>query len=286
MRLVTTLVLIAAVGCAADPMVTEAEQGVVSTNKIAINKIAINKIAINKIAINKIAINKIAINAITTADLLNSPDCLPGDPPDAACGGRDILGYLISCAFPAGVTLVGTADTGTTYEFEGSIGLAPAWDTRRLTTREQRWMSACMLARVNKNAEEVFISLRGPHEALTVTAEERNEFDLEEGAYYGDIFADPQRFYACRGAALYSGDLNFAQEGRSCAQPTAAGDETLCQMVYAGECDAFNVERACEQNAGEYYEGCHTYSTTDGRWANQRIRDRFEQAITVWIKPR
>jgi hypothetical protein len=291
MRVVTTLVLIAGFGCAAEPSVTEVQQGVtasnkIAINKIAINKIAINKIAINKIAINKIAINKIAINAITTGDLLNSPDCLPDGSNEPQCGGRDLLEYLISCAFPEGTTLVGTAANGVTYNFDGSIGLAPAWERRRLTTREQRWMSACMLARVNKNAESVFISLRGPNEVLTVTAEERNEYDLEEGAYYGDIFSDPQQFYACRGEALYGGDLNFDLEGRSCAAPVGNSGKTQCQMTFTGDCAAFNVERACSIDSGEYYERCHTSESQNGRWHDNGHATRYEEAITVWIKPR
>ena len=287
MRAVTSLVLVAAVGCAAEPTLSETTQGVatsnkIAVNKIAINKIAINKIAINKIAINKIAINKIAINAISTADLLNSPDC-DGTNEDA-CGGRDVLEYLISCAFPAGTTLVGTADTGVTYHFAGSIGLAPQWETRRLTLGEQRWVSACMLARVNNAGHELFISLRGPHPALAATAEEQDEYDLEEGAFYGDIFTEPQRYYACRGADLYAGDFSESTLLRACAQPTEAGDETLCGMTYAGECGAFEVERACASRSGDHYVECHTTPSQGGGWHDNGIADRFEEAITVYVK--
>src|SRR5690349_2782474 len=86
----------------------------IALNKIALNKIALNKIALNKIALNKIALNKIALNTITTQDLL------------ATEANREVLSYLVSCALPAAVTLVGTVN-GSTYEFSGNIGLAPAW---------------------------------------------------------------------------------------------------------------------------------------------------------------
>jgi len=288
MRVVATALVLAALGgCADEPMVSTVGQGVSSTNKVAINKIAINKIAINKIAINKIAINKIAINkiAINTLavhDLLNSPDCQPGDPPDAECGGRDVLEYLIGCAFPSEVTLVGTSDAGVTYQFHGSIGLAERWEYRRLTFKEQRWMSACMLARVSNVGAPLLISLRGPHDALGVTIEEANDFPLQEGAYFGDIFSEEQRFYACRGEDNYNGDMGPMGTLRACATPTGDGTQTICGMNYAGECGAFNDERACDTQTGDYYERCHTSPSKNGKWHDEGIENRFEEAITVY----
>jgi hypothetical protein len=288
MRVVTTALLLAALAsCTDEPTVSESVQGVSSTNKIginkiAINKIAINKIAINKIAINKIAINKIAINSLAVHDLLNSPDCQPGDPPDAECGGRDVLDYLIGCAFPSGVTLSGTSDAGVTYEFQGSIGLAERWEYRRLTFKEQRWMSACMLARVSNVGQPLLISLRGPHDALVVTTEEANDFVLEEGAYYGDIFSEQQRFYACRGEDNYNGNMGAMGVLRACATPVGDTGLTMCGMTYAGDCGAFNDERACDVQTGDYYERCHTYPSKNGKWHDEGIENRFEEAVTVY----
>ena len=284
-----TLLAVLAIGCTAEPTVSETTQGVTATNKvalnkIALNKIALNKIALNKIALNKIALNKIALNTISANDLINSPDCLPDGSNADSCGGRDVLEYLISCAFPEGTTFVGVSDDGVTHEMRGGIGLAPMWATRRLTLKEQRWMSACMLARVNNAGHELFISLRGPHPALDVSVEEQNEFDLQEGAFYGNIFADGQQYYACRGADLYAGNFSEQTLLRACAQPTEAGDRTLCGMAYAGECGAFNLERACETQTGDYHERCHTYSSTKGRWHDEGIDTRFEEAITVYVK--
>ena len=296
MRVVASLALLTTlVGCTADePSTSETSQGVVSSNRIginriAINRIAINRIAINRIAINRIAINRIAINAINTHDLLNSPDCTPATEPN--CGGRDVLDYLIGCAFGPDVTLVGTTDAGTTYEFHGMVGLAPQWETRRLTTKEQRWMSACMLARVNNSGKSLFISLRGPHEALSVTAEEANDFVLQEGAFFGNIFTQTQEFYACRGSDLYNGNFGDVVALRACAQPNATGDMTLCGMKFAGDCDAFNTTKACERVNGDFYERCHTTPSSDGwnngckkGWHDEGIATRFEQVITVYVQ--
>jgi hypothetical protein len=261
-------------GCAVEDAVSTTEQGVTTSNKIALNKIALNKIALNKIALNKIALNKIALNKIAL-NTISTQDLIDNDP--------ELLDYLISCAFPEDVTLVGTDSHGTEIEFHGGIGLAPRWATRRLTQGEQRWISACMLARVNNAGASIFISLRGPHDALDVTTEESNEFPLQEGAFFGEIFSDPQRFYACRGADLYAGGFGSTFELRACAKPTDAGDTTVCGMTFAGDCGAFDRERACDRQTGDYYERCHDYPSKNGHWHDEGEHDRFEEAITVYV---
>ncbi|MBA3819914.1 MAG: hypothetical protein H0X17_13545 [Deltaproteobacteria bacterium] len=266
--------------CADAPALSGTTQAVrtsnkIALNKIALNKIALNKIALNKIALNKIALNKIALNTIAVADLLDSP------------GDREVLEYLISCAFPSGVTLEGTATDGATYSFGGAVGLAPRWDTRQLTLKERRWVSACMLARVNNGGHSILISLRGPHNALSVTAEEANEYYLEEGSFYGDIFTpegeDPV-FLACRGSDLVDGEFDGTFALRQCSQPTAEGSTTLCGMTYAGDCADHGSAWACTTPAGAFYERCHATPSSDGTW-NESIHNRYEEVLTVFVKP-
>jgi hypothetical protein len=282
MRAVHGLVLCASLisaACIDDAAESTSTQAVTTTNKIALNKIALNKIALNKIALNKIALNKIALNkialnTISTSELLNDPE------------DRDILEYLVSCAFPTGVSLEGTADDGVTYVFEGGIGLAPRWETRRLTLKEKRWVSACMLARVNNSGHSILISLRGPHAALDVTTEEMNEYSLEEGAFYGDIFTsdgeDPV-FLSCRGSDLHSGEFDDTFTLRQCSQPTAEGSTTLCGMTFAGDCGDFGSDWACARS-GAYYGRCHARASSNGTW-NEGIANRYEEVITVFVKP-
>ncbi|MDQ3368876.1 MAG: hypothetical protein M3680_25915 [Myxococcota bacterium] len=283
MRAVHGLLLVASLlavsACADEPALSGTTQAVTTTNKIALNKIALNKIALNKIALNKIALNKIALNkialnTIAAADLLDSAE------------NREVLEYLISCAIPSGVTLEGTAADGVTYSFGGSLGLAPRWDTRRLTLGERRWVSACMLARVNNGGHSILISLRGPHNALTVTAAEANEYYLEEGSFYGDIFTpageDPV-FLACRGSDLVAGELDSTFALRQCTQPTAEGSTTLCGMTYAGDCADHGSAWACTTATGSFYERCHATPSTTGTW-DEGITNRYEEVITVFVK--
>jgi hypothetical protein len=271
---IITAALTLVVGCATDEQTSVAEYGVESSNRIALNRIALNRIALNRIALNRIALNRIALNRLridsfTTAGLIDS------DP--------ELLDYVISCAFPAGVEVTGADSTGNEHTFHGGVGLAERWEIRRLTMREQRWMSACLLARVSNAGTPLFISLRGPHDALQVSAEEQNTFIHEEGAFYGDIFADEQKFYACQGVDLYNDNLGPLAALRACAKPLASGDTTVCGMTYAGECGAFNVERACAYQTGDYYQRCHAEPSKNGKWHDEGIATRFEEVITVWV---
>lgn len=107
--------------------------------------------------------------------------------------GREFVRYLADCALGAGV--VAYADVaGQRHEFPGAMGLVPHWLHRPLTEAEQRWVSACILARTNYFGVEGKISLRAdhsPYPALATTDEERREFTLHEGDFFGNLFADP-----------------------------------------------------------------------------------------------
>ncbi|MDQ3297536.1 MAG: hypothetical protein M3619_13180 [Myxococcota bacterium] len=281
MRAVPCMLFIAAslVACAVEePATSVTTQGVTSSNKIALNKIALNKIALNKIALNKIALNKIALNKIAL-NSLSTQALLDNNVP----GGREILEYLVSCAFPENVTLVGTPTGGSPIEFRGSIGLAPRWETRQLTLKEKRWVSACMLARVSNSGTPLFISLRGNHDSLTVSASEAANYDYEEGAFYGDIFTPEGEdivALTCRGSDLASGNGGATFTLRQCAESND-GVTSICGMQWAGDCAKFDTSWACDES-GEYYGRCHDHATADGKW-RESIHARYEEVITVFV---
>ncbi|MEM7223089.1 MAG: hypothetical protein AAF495_08940 [Pseudomonadota bacterium] len=152
---------------------------------------------------------------------------------------RVLLKYLVSCALPKGVRLRLEVE-GQSFHYAGALGLAPQWAERGLTTSEQRWVSACILARTNFFGKEVAISMRarGPAPgSLQVTPMERARFTLAEGAFFGNIFAEPPVAYTCSGART----PNDAWKDRVCAEPTAStgpGGQTLtrCGFIHVGTC--------------------------------------------------
>ena len=94
--------------------------------------------------------------------------------------------------------------------FTGALGLAQHWIDRRLDPKGQRWVSACLLARVNFHDQAEAISLRGLAPELTVNTDEQEIYTVEEGAFFGNLSTDdegPIDWNACRGEGQASGEF-------------------------------------------------------------------------------
>jgi len=76
--------------------------------------------------------------------------------------------------------------------FTGALGLAQHWIDRRLDPKGQRWVSACLLARVNFHDQAEAISLRGLAPELTVNTDEQEIYTVEEGAFFGNLSTDDE----------------------------------------------------------------------------------------------
>lgn len=158
---------------------------------------------------------------------------------------RLLLKYLVSCALPEGVLLYADVD-GHRHRFAGSLGLAPGWIERGLTPSEQRWVSACILARTNYFGREVAISMRAPAPApaaLQSSPEERTNFSLFEGGFYGNIFQDEPRAFACSAERTPKQAADRSYQDRVCSEPSGStlpsGESlTRCGFVHAGTCPA------------------------------------------------
>ena len=128
-----------------------------SANRLSANRLSANKLAASKLSENRLEANSVAAKMLSTAD------------------GREVYSYIISCALPEGkevdATISGAPDSAppdTLYtcgngncSFPGSLGLADYWIDHRLDVKGQRWVTACLLARVNYFGVKVIISLRG-----------------------------------------------------------------------------------------------------------------------------
>ncbi|HEX2685686.1 MAG TPA: hypothetical protein VHN14_03670, partial [Kofleriaceae bacterium] len=217
--------------------------------------------------------------------------------------GRAVFAVFVSCALPAGITLVGSVD-GVEFEFPGEIGLARQWIHRPLDREDKGWVSACVMARINVHAVPVQISIRGPHPALQpVDPDEREAWSLQEGAFYGDLFTpldQPILWIACRGIDQAAGETGELVD-RDCAEPDPANPElTQCGFIYAGDCGHFSGEAACEgfsDGAGGFYQRCHAepiddegHHGHDHHHHGARYRDGdddhiFHQVITTYVLP-
>ena len=274
---------------AAAPAQADETSNRIAANRIAANRIAANRIAANKLAASKLSENRLEANSVA-AKMLSTDD------------GREVYSYIISCALPEekeiDATSPGAPDTAppdTLYtcanescRFPGSLGLAEYWIGHRLDGKGQRWVTACLLARVNYFGVKVIISLRGVAPQLLVGKHEAERYSLEEGAFYGNIFSDPNKpldWNACRGkdaAAGETGDLKL----RVCTEPNPNDPtHTKCGFNYAGDCgsyaDSATASKACNFfDSDGWYEGCLAGPAADDAAAAKP----YSEVITTFVK--
>ncbi|HEY4240546.1 MAG TPA: hypothetical protein VGM88_12060 [Kofleriaceae bacterium] len=151
--------------------------------------------------------------------------------------GRAALNYVIGCALPTGVNVTATVG-GIPYTFQGSVGLAAGWQSRALTVTEQHWVSSCTLSRLNQNGVVVSISMRGAATQLVSTSEELSSYTIQEGGFFGNIFAGKDYYVAaCQGTDASNADRQCAQLG------DGINLKTKCGIDYAGMCaDVCNTD--------------------------------------------
>jgi hypothetical protein len=263
------------------------------------NVITHNRLAANRLAANRLAANRLAANRLGTQQLSNGSSSLSDEAADllATSDGRDVLNYLISCALPSGTSLI--ASDGT--EFDGEIGVAPGWLDNNLDASGQRWVSACVFARVSDLDVAVPISLRGPSPALQADPSEIADWTIQQGAFYGLLFTGKNSsgpdWVACSGSDL--ADAEAAD--RICASPDPANPGfTKCGFAYAGPCstarndhghhrgNASDTPTACHDfnSKGTYFEGCSGWTgpRMSGPGTHASSGD-FSEVVTVYVHP-
>ena len=278
---------------------THVADAAITRNRLAQNRLAQNRLAQNRLAQNRLAQNRLAQNALSSSTLEASEashELL------ATLEGRELFAYMVSCALPAEVsiqallsTAPNTAPPDTLYRctngvclFEGDLGLAPDWADHKLTSKAERWVSACLLARVNHHMTAEAISLRGDHPGLAASPDEAEIYSLQEGAFYGNVFThvdDPIEWFACRGrdqAASEDGGLAL----RDCAEPDPVNPGyTMCGFIDAGDCADYDEtpnSYACDGDGEDSgYALCHA-SPGPGKWQSAR---KYREVITAYVSP-
>jgi hypothetical protein len=273
--------VVALAGCGAPPedseleAVFETSSAVTAVNGMALNGMALNGMAFNGLSFNGMALNGLALNGLALNGMALNGMALNG----MALNGmgdplvQDFVSYVVSCALPENDS-VSYDIAGATYTFAGDLGLAPEWKLGACGEHCQRWVTACMLARLNKKGEHVQISLRGEHPALAVEPHEVQDFRTREAAYYGNLFAPRQPIFAC-----YSpGTPTIA---RVCGESLAG-----CPMTVVGSCG-----QACRSGRQQSFRDCSATvpergDHEDGDEGNhpQDPDNTISEVITVFLR--
>jgi hypothetical protein len=141
--------------------------------------------------------------------------------------------YVVECALPEGVTLTKSVE-GVPTDFHGALGLAPEWEDEECDQDCQEWVTACLLARTNVSEQAVELHLAGDH--LALGTELSLEFPIYEASFFGNLFADEDAQYMCRGLVL--GPLLAQLQGRTCS--SALGG--YCDMTAYTACELLPLE--------------------------------------------
>jgi hypothetical protein len=268
-RLVIASLLLAS--CAQAPTESRASTNVITGDRLDADKIVSNRVNATALISHPLADAQLRVNSSATA-LFSTPE------------GIELFSFIAACALPSAVMLTATID-GNEFQFFGDIGLTPQWLSIPLNLTGQRWVSACVFARVNGHQVIVPLSARGPNPALNANADERASFTLEEGAFYGNMFVPSNQaiqWFACRGRDQAASDGGILAD-RDCTEPDPAKPSvTRCGFAYAGSCGSFGADQACESfsTAGTFYRRCHTAPIQPGP-----SFDVFEEVITTFVQP-
>jgi hypothetical protein len=197
---------------------TTVTSAIVTENALTANALTANALTANALTANALTANALTANALTanalTANALRDPL------------GRELLKYIVSCALDENDKVSFKVD-GVKYSFDGSLGLAPEWGEKNGSCDGscQRWVSACVLARVDAAGVKREISIRGPNWALLPDANELRTYTVREAAYYGNLFVPGQPRFLCLARGQQS-------------DPRVCGDSLAsCPMTVVGSCD-------------------------------------------------
>lgn len=213
----------------------------------------------------------LSANEVITATLVADPS------------SQTSLSYLVQCALPAGASVRVDTPAGP-LDFDGLIGLAPEWADAPCDVACQEWVTACMLARMNVYGVHFSLFPRGAHpELVPDDPDEAARFSVEEGAFYGNLFAEPPRVYACRGR----GDDPLALTLRTCTLPgSRCGIEAVgpCGPADAAPGGAASRVACGEPTAEGYYARCHARAVVSGE-AAPADDAVYERVVTTWLRP-
>jgi hypothetical protein len=245
---------LAAAGCGGEAEEIDEVQGnALSANALTANALTANALTANALTANALTANALTANALTanalTANGLRDPL------------SRQFLKYVVSCALDEDQSISMVID-GQRYTFQGSLGVAPEWGSRHGSCDEecQRWVSGCVLARVDAAGVERLISVRGANEGLDTDAREQRAYPVREATYFGNLFVEGQPRFMCLSPSQRSNE-------RVCG---ASLDD--CPMEVVGSCS-----RAC---SGEDRDGAFRNCSSSGKARRPEV---YRESVTVFL---
>ena len=262
-KLLATLIISAlGMGCAYESGEIEEEEAIginqseiytensIEPNGLIGNGLAQNGVVKNGVVKNGVVKNGVVKNGVVKNGIINSTtmptdvvSALAADTSDGQLA-RILMKYIISCALPGGQSIVfdWTDSQSQLHEetYYGALGLAPDYGkdaATELPVGQQEWLSACIAARTNYYGVSVTISMRGDTGPLTTDESEQTAFNKQEGAFWGNLFADPPTLKSCHNTSNLAHSRTRLRE--CAAGHDESGNISACgPIVRAGDCSS------------------------------------------------
>ncbi|WNG58496.1 hypothetical protein F0U59_29930 [Archangium gephyra] len=255
-RLGLVVVLLATSGCEPLEAAPGPEPLVPSTHALkelnTPNGLSLNGLSLNGLSLNGLSLNGLSLQGLTTAEF----DTWFQMNPELH---EAVMKYVVRCAIPAGVSRTYTsATTGRTWQWTGVLGLAPGWSNGApATLAEQRIISACLAAHVDKYELHISISVQGLSAtgvAIPTSDWELGLYSEKEACFFGNVF-NAEGIYAGNDGRPFNARESTA---RACALSGRGGTEKQpCAPLVRVEQDC---GRFCTLDAARrFYVSC-TYN--------------------------
>jgi hypothetical protein len=234
-----------------------------------------NSITGNALDTNALHLSTLNLHALNAAALDPAALAAIQDPGSNGTLARQFVQYTTSCAFNASQTFSfsWTDAAGTTHQesYPGDLGLAPYWAGGPLIASDDRWISACLTARVNWYGVRVTLSARSPGAKLPISDTERTTFTTREGAFFGNLFGTSPAVYSCD-------DPGQVAAARARYRDCAAGHVNA---------DGSIVSCSIIQRLGPCSSWCADQNPTDGffsRCQDPQAGIESSEVITVYLQ--
>jgi hypothetical protein len=190
-----------------------------------------------------------ALRSLATGPIANSTGYMPSMASVPAPCWK-VIKDTVECALPATMS-VRNVNNGDIYN--GLVGLAAGWRTGSLGGPERRWVTACLIQRLNAFGIEVPTLQEGNHPAMYTNAADDALYPFDESTGSGDLFSSTMPLGGNSPAFLANmcseTDLNKICRDREGTLDYRICDTAgpLCGLNYLGPCNT-----ACVPN-GPYW---------------------------------
>lgn len=152
---------------------------------------------------------------------------------------RDVLRDTVECALPRGQSL---SDPVTGDVYQGWWGLAPGWASAALDSNGRRYVTGCLVQRLNATGTQTPILLEGPAAAIQQDATLAAGYPVLESTVVGDLFSSTTPLTGLLPAFSVSACWESALP-QSCGllglpllEQRICDDVLLCGFVSLGQC--------------------------------------------------